>query len=233
MTIESVPVGTLIEDFSIYPRHAVDSSHVAALAEALRIGQTLPPPIVEKTSKRYVDGWHRGRAFERVYGPDAPIQVDMRTYKSHADLVRAAVDANMTHGRRLDRVDRVRCAVLLREVGLEPAQIALTLRVRESVLESLQLRIAAVPAGATGSIPGTNDLPLKRSAAHLAGKSMTGAQATAHAGLPGTSLTLVAKQLTSALRAGLVDPTNDRLHAALMDLRAVLDAYLDKREVPA
>src|SRR5262249_5590768 len=106
-------------------------------------------------------------------------------------------------------------------------QIAVTLRVREPILEKLVLQVAPIPAGANGgAVPGTNQLPLKRAAAHLSGHALSREQVTAHATLPGTMLTLLAKQLTSAVRAGFVDPQNDRLRMALVELNGVLTTFL-------
>jgi hypothetical protein len=226
VTITALPLASLIEDFSIYPRHAVDSTWVTQLSEALLAGEKLPPPIVDKKTLCYVDGWHRGRAYRKVSGADATIDVDVRSYKDRQALIQAAVDANMTHGRRLDHIDRVRCALLLREVGVPNTQIAVTLRMREPVLEKLVLRVAPVPSGANGGVvPGTNDLPLKRAAAHMAGKLLTKEQVAAHATLPGTSLTLLAKQLTTALRSGFIDPNNQHLCLALTELQIALTEF--------
>lgn len=189
----------------------------------------MPAPVVDKATLRIVDGWHRVRAGKRALGAEGSIQVDVRTFKNGRDLIRAAVDANVTHGRRLDKIDRVRCAVLLREAGLSSVQIAVTLRIREPVLEKLVLQIAPVPLGANGGVvPGTNQLPLKRLAAHLAGQMLTEEQSAAHRSMPGTSLTLLARQLTGAIQAGLVDPDNERLREALLELHVALGEYLNK-----
>jgi hypothetical protein len=45
--------------------------------------------------------------------------------------------------------------------------------------------------------------------------------------LPGTSLTLLARQLMQAIQAGFVDRSNESLMTALMELRTVLEAYLE------
>lgn len=228
MTIKSVRVSALVEDFGIYPRHAVDSSHVGRLEEALRAGEKLPPPTVEAKSMRIVDGFHRARAYTRVLGPDASIEVDVRTFADSAALVLAAVEANTRHGKTLDQVDRVRCAVLLKDAGVDPQQMALVLRIRPTSVDKLLVRVTPVASGSDGTIPGTNMLALKQSAAHMVGQTLTKEQAAVHAMLPGTSLTLLARQLTNALRSGFVDVHNQRLHEALTELAAELEVYMHK-----
>lgn len=226
MTLQSVALASLIEDFSIYPRHAVDTTYVNQLAEAVRAGVSLPPPVVDAGTLRIADGWHRVRCYRKVLGSDASIDVDSRSFPSYQELVRFAVDANVTHGRRLDRVDRVRCAILLQEAGLGTTQIALTLRIRESEVQRIRLRVGTAPDGGNEVIPGTDQIPLKRPAMHLAGQTLTEDQARAHGTLPGTSLTLLARQLLVAINAGFVDRENARLQAVLVELHAALGAYL-------
>ena len=108
MTLKTVPLASLIEDSTVYVRHAVDSTYVNQLAEALRAGAKLPPPVVEAKTMRIVDGWNRTRAHRQVLGDTGSIDVDLRKFASEAELIHAAVDYNMTHGKRLDRMDRVR-----------------------------------------------------------------------------------------------------------------------------
>jgi hypothetical protein len=117
---------------------------------------------------------------------------------------------------------------MLKDAGLDPERVALVLHVRPSTIERLLLRVTPVSEGGAGAIPGTNVMSLKNATVHLAGSTLTKEQATAHAMMPGTSLTLLAKQLISALNAGFVDPHNERLREALTELSAVLQAYLAK-----
>ena len=226
MTVQTVPLAKLVEDLSIYPRHAVDGTYVGRLVEAVRAGVKLPLVLVEARTLRIVDGWHRTRAYRRVLGDEGTLEVEVHTFKSPAEVVRTAITANMSHGRKLDRVDRVRCALMLGEAGFERSVVALTLQIREEELPKLVLRMAPVPAGTPGAVPGTNQLPLKRAAAHLTGVTLTARQASAHANLPGTSLSLLARQLTSALANGFIDPANERLLEVLRDLHAALGNYL-------
>jgi hypothetical protein len=142
MSTKTVTLADLVEDFSLYPRHAVDDSHVAALAEAERAGETLPPPIVEADTLRIVDGFHRTRAHRRVHGDGAKIKVEVRTYASETELINEAIRLNAAHGRKLDNQDRVRSILMLQQRGVDTETIALTLHITEQRVEVLRVRVA-------------------------------------------------------------------------------------------
>ena len=117
---------------------------------------------------------------------------------------------------------------MLAEHGFQVEQIAVVLRVREPEIQRLTVSVATAPAGSANAIPGTNAVPLKISARHLAGTIVTAAQATAIASMPGTSYSLIVKQVLDGLRRDLMDPHNTRLHELLVALRAELDRYLER-----
>lgn len=142
MTIVTVAAGDLIEHGAYYPRHHVDSSHVAALAEAIRAGDELPPPRVEIGTNRIVDGWHRVRAHRIVGGDAAAIKIDARSYKNEADLIKDAIRLNATQGRKLDNQDRVKSIRMLEDRGVDTATIAVTLHITEPRVERLRMRVA-------------------------------------------------------------------------------------------
>lgn len=221
-----LPLASLVEDMSIYPRHAIDGMHVASLVSALEVGNDLPPIRIDGKSKRITDGWHRRRARLRLAGNDGAqktecIAVD---YGSEAEMIADAVRCNAIHGRRLDALDRTRCILMLRSVGLNDAQISQTIMIPEAKIEKLVVRVAEAPKGTGLAVPGTQMIVLKQAAAHLAGEKMTKGQVEAHGMMPGTSLVLVARQLGEALRHDLIDWENERLIEALRELRDLLTA---------
>lgn len=144
MALKTIPLAELVEDFAIYPRHAVDDAHVANLAEALRAGATLPPPVAEKATGRIVDGMHTSRAHRKVHGPEATLKVDLRAYADEAALVRDAVARNSAHGRRLDSQDQVRSALMLERLGTSAADIAVTLHITASRVSEITTRVVVV-----------------------------------------------------------------------------------------
>jgi hypothetical protein len=224
--LKAIPLAELVEDMSVYPRHGLDEQHVGQLVLALKSGATLPPLVADAASKRLVDGWHRSRAYRRVLGENAAVAVDLRSYASEAMLIEDAVALNAMHGRRLDRMDQVRAVLLMERAGVERVRIAATLHMPEERIEKLRIRVALAPPGDDGQVPGTGMVVLKRPMAHLAGTQLSREQVEAHESQAGTSHLLQVHQIRDALRYHLVNPEDERLHTALVELRDELHRYL-------
>ena len=144
MTTKTLPIASLVEDFTIYPRHDVDSTHVSDLARAIKAGVNIPPPICEAGSLRIVDGFHRVHAWRRACGGEAQIKVELRHYESGVELLKDAIALNASHGRRLDQQDRTRCVLLLKSHGVELDTIAIVLHTTTGRVEQLMARVVVV-----------------------------------------------------------------------------------------
>lgn len=156
MSLKSVALSSLVEDFDFYPRHAVDSTHVSQIALAVKAGATMPPIVADAKSLRIVDGWHRRRALMRVLGPSAEVKCDLRAYDSDADMLLDAIRLNAGHGRRLDRTDQIRCIKMTEQLGITHETIAVALHVPEERVKLLSVRVVKVDDG-SGSGPRTVD----------------------------------------------------------------------------
>lgn len=203
----TVLLADLVEDYTVYPRHAVDSAHVSELARALEAGETLPVPIVDRKSKRVVDGFHRAAAHRRVYGPDATIEVELRGYASDADLVEDAVRLNARHGRKLDSQDRVRSTLMLERLGRDTQQIAAVLSTTPARVEQLKARIVVVEGQ---PIPAK---PVARPASGGRPRDLTAEQATVMRSSSGHGFAQACRQMTREIKSGLVEMTPE--HVAL------------------
>jgi len=221
--IVSLPVASLVEDMEIYPRHAVDAAHVRALVLAMEAGAELPPIVADAESKRITDGWHRARAKQRLFGEAAKVDVELVRYADTAEMKLDAVRRNAAHGRRLDAIDRTRCVIMLRAAGVGDGAISDAMGIPERRVEKLLVKVATAPKSSGQTVPGTSEICLKGSVAHLDGKTLTKAQAQTHAKLPGTSFLLVARQLYLALRDDMVDLADRRLVKQLDELREMLE----------
>jgi len=224
--IVSMPVSQLTEDMDLYPRHAVDPSHVSNLAYALEAGHTLPPIIADKESKRITDGWHRARAYRKAFGDGATVEVELIEYKDRAEMLFDAIHRNSSHGRRLDSMDMTRSVVMLQSCNVSRDRIALALHVTEDRVEKIRIRVGTVKKSNPNAVPGTNKITLKRSVNHLDGQKITDRQADAHKSMPGTSFTLIAKQLRMALEENLTNLENDQFIKELRLLKDQLDTIL-------
>jgi len=142
MPIERIKLAVLVEDWDIYPRQQFDSSWVTTLYEQLQEGVILPPPVVARSGMRIVDGWHRVRAYRKYLGSGAEIDVDLRAYKSEADIVKDAWTLNDPEGRGLPlkRKDRERAVALLERHGVTVDEISVVLRMPEE-----KVRIIVMP----------------------------------------------------------------------------------------
>ena len=224
--IVSLPLASLVEDMSIYPRHAVDDVHVRNLFLALESGNQLPPITACKKTKRITDGWHRARAYKRKLGPEAVVDVELIQYKTEADLLFDAVQRNASHGRKLDQIDQVRAVTMLESAGVTQDKISLALHVPEKRVEKLRIKIGKVKKSSSQAVPGSNKIVLKRPVQHLVGTTLTEEQAEVHKSLPGTSFKLVADQLSSAIRANMVDLGDENLMESFRELYEQLSRVL-------
>ena len=224
--VETVPASLLVEDLALYPRHAVDVGHVADLARALRAGVLLPPVVADRASRRLADGWHRRRAAIRVHGASAPVAVEFRDYPDEAAFFADAVRLNAGHGRRLDRQDQIRVAVLAERFGLDTAAVGALLHVDAARVLQLRPRVVFEEG---------QDLPVaaKPVAESFYGQTLTAEQVQAMRSFSGLRVGQQVAQLQRALEAGLLDPTDERLHRALHRLAATVLAVVPRPEEPA
>jgi hypothetical protein len=223
MSIVSIPLAELVEDLSIYPRTTVSSVNTTNLVDAIRAGVTLPPPVVDKKSKRIVDGFHRRRAYLKALGTDATILVDLRHYKTDADILLAAIEANTCHGLPLQEIDKRRNVLSLQGFGTDNVVIARVLHVPVEKIEKLTARIVTVVSEEAEPV---RVEPLKQPHRHFQGGEMSEAQSKAAKSAPGTSYLLTIRQLHDALQHRLIDGSSGQVIAALKGLAEALEGYL-------
>lgn len=230
MPLVKVKLSSLIEDFDLYPRHAVDTSHVSRLAEAIRAGTELPPVIFEKKTGRLVDGFHRTRAWRKVLGTGGEIKADGRTYDTEQALLREAVELNAGHGRKLDQQDYSRAALLLERHGVPVAEISTVLHVTETkVRQLLDVRVVLVRPKGGGDAEKRPGKPVAYRAPGPVGddapdesegpREITEEQYEVMRSSYGWRTGQVVTQLVRELESGLVDLSNAELRGKLIGLR--------------
>ena len=219
MKTARLPLSELVEDLDVYPRACVFSGHVTELEEAFRAGAELPPPIIDAKSKRIVDGFHRVRMLRRVLGPDAEIEVEVRRYRTDADLFLDAVRLNAGHGRRMSSFDVARCARIAETLAIDPEQVATVLSVRPERLAGIRAVKEAV------TIEGTR-VPIRRGLAHLAGRTLSPRQVQAARTIGGQTPLYHANQLIELLESDSLPAEDTVLLARLALLRDLLAAHV-------
>lgn len=210
----------LVFDYALYPRSSVDPQHVAYMRESLRAGVTLPPFIADEKSKRVTDGFHRGNAIRAESGDDADVEVILRRYKSEADMFLDAARMNACHGRSLTTHDRAHCLIRAKELKITMDQIA-------SALVITTEKAKDIVADRTANMRVTVDsrygaVALKRTIAHMAGKSLTRSQAEANEKLSGMNVSFYANQLILLIENKLIDLDDEKGVARLKVLRDLL-----------
>ena len=231
--MSKLAIPQMVEDFDFYPRSVVDSTNVAHIAEAVNAGVELPPIILERKTNRIVDGFHRRRAYGRMWGDDAVVPVEFRKYETDAEMYADAVRLNASHGRNLTASDRVRVILRAEELQIDPDSIASALNMNVDAVGRLRtervgrMRVASSPKGQNGSSNqggGNGDLvPLKMPVRHMAGRTLTKAQVEAMPRLGGNQQTFYVNQLLTLVESNMLDTDNEALVERLAILRDKLN----------
>ncbi len=208
----------LVLDFDLYPRCDVDSVHVGYLCEALQAGTTLPPIIVDADSKRVIDGFHRYRAYLRLYGEDHDVEVLEEKHKTEADLFLAAVRANSAHGRRMSRYDQAHVVVKAANLHIDSEYLAGALHVPVDTVEKLRVDKTAWS--------GRLHVPVKCTIAHKAGQQLSKRQVEANRRLGGMRQLFYVNQLILLVESDLLDTENEQLMERLEQLARLLDGVV-------
>lgn len=222
-TTTSVRLADLVEDLDFYPRTQVSSVNVTNLVSAIEAGAELPPIVADTKSKRIVDGFHRRRAYLKVLGTNASVQVELRSYATEAELFADAVATNSRHGLPLQEIEKRRIVLRLQDLGIGNDEIANVLQTSPDRVEKIQLKVATVVDGAGDSL---RLEPLKKPVFHMQGQQMTQVQAKAHRSAPGTSYLLTVRQLRDAVKFDLINRADGRMVEALTALSEDLREYL-------
>lgn len=217
-TAQTVKATALVLDYDFYPREQIQSFHVSQMIEAMEAGVTLPPIVVDMKSKRVVDGFHRVRAYQKLYGRDATIPAIFKTYKTEADMFADGISLNTSHGRPLTPYDKARCIARAEELKMEPQLTAKALNMTPERLGELKAsRIATYKM---------KPITLKRTMAHLAGEELTDEQYAYNLKAGGMNQTFFINQVIAMLEADAVDRDDKKTVKALKRLHDLLEETL-------
>lgn len=217
-TTTKIKASKLVLDYDIYPRQDVQSYNVHLMVEALEAGTVLPSIIVDKKSKRVVDGFHRVRAYRRLFGPDAEIPCILKEYVSDDDMFTEAMALNSTHGRNLTPYDRARCLARAEELKMDPAVVAKALNMTVETLGRLKTeRLGYFQA---------KPIVLKGTTVHLAGEELTEEQLEYNRRAGGMNQAFYINQVIAMLEADAVDWERETVVKALKRLHKLLDETL-------
>jgi len=214
--MREVKAAELVLDFDLYPRNNIDPKNISKLVNALSTGAELPPVMIEKKSKRVVDGFHRVKAHLRFYGDEAKITVVEKTYKSDGDLFLDAMRFNSGHGVQLDSCDQVRCLLTAERLHIPPEMVAGVLHIPANKLG--ELRDTRTARGTDGL-----SLPLKRTVSGFHGKKLTERQEQANTRLSGMNQQFYVNQIIELIESEMLDTSDEKLMTQLQKLAELLD----------
>jgi len=217
-------VNELVIDMNLYPRGDIDAQTVSYLRQAHEAGAKIDPPLVCAKTLRVVDGVHRVTMYRRVYDNDHEIEVIEKHYATDAELLLDAMRLNAKHGRQLTRYDRTRCVLLAERLGVPLDEIASALSMTVEAVGALR----SDRVGRMHVAKSSEDIPLKRTIRHFAGRSITKGQAEAQQKLSGMEQAFYANQLIILIDNRLLDTANERL----MERLAILRDKLIELELP-
>ena len=211
----------LVFDYEIYPRGSVDSHHVGEIAEAIRAGAAMPPLVIDKKSKRIVDGFHRGKAYIREFDENHEVECIEKDYKNDKDLFLDSMRYNAAHGRALTQHDKVHCLLLAEKLKISTEMVAQALHITTDRIG--QLRVSRI-----GRI-GTKPVALKQTIRHMGGRELTAGQVAANDKLGGMNTLFYVNQLITLIENDLIDPENEDLANGLEKLHGLLGGFAKRK----
>ena len=208
-----VPLSEIILDYDIYPRTEVSASHVRGLREAVATGVTLPPIIVDRASKRIVDGFHRYKERQSVEAD--MIDVEFRDYPDEAAIFEASIDFNRGHGLPLQRYDLQRGIIKLEKLGFSRDRISEIVRMPVGEIEKIKGAFATTRSG--------DPIPIKRGLEHLRQTTLSKKAEAVNEGYAGFPAAFYAKQVRMFLTTN--PPIKDDL---IREMEALIDLWNSK-----
>ena len=208
----------ILLDYTLHPRNNVDAHNVRSICDALEAGETMPPVIIERKSKRVVDGIHRVLAFLRR-DPESVIDVIEKDYKNDGEMFLDAIKYNATHGARLDPCDRVHCVHTAERLHVPLDKVAGALHTSPEKLGDLRTYRTAIGSGGL-------HIPLKRTFQHMAGKRLNKAQVKVNERSSGMNQSFYANQLIDLIESELLDKQDEKLYERLRHLHGLLESLL-------
>jgi hypothetical protein len=146
-------VGQLSFDKSVYPRCDVDPHHVEHIAQAMEAGVKFPPIIICKATRRVADGFHRGRAVEKLLGDAGEIACIEKTYANDEEFFLDSVRYNSEHGLSLSPADRGKIVEMAAVLRIDVGRVALALRTTARAVGKLSARPATQGLSVRPAIP--------------------------------------------------------------------------------
>ena len=208
-------IATLNMDHTIYPRDHFDTVNVGYMVDALNAGNTLPPIVVCRSTRKVIDGFHRIEATKKYAGATATIKVEWRDYATDAERFADAIQLNARHGFRLTRRDQALCIIKAQALGLTMSTISAALSITQHKADALIVQRLANDSHA-------QPYALKRTMQHYAGQTLTAEEEDYNKHAGGLNQLFYVNQVIMMLESGTEDSNNENLTAGLEKLSDLL-----------
>lgn len=202
-------------DETVYPRYREDRSVINHYAESMGAGAEFPAIEIDQTGS-VIDGVHRLRAYDML-GVTA-IPVVRKTVKSQAEFFALALEANAHHGKQFTQIDYANMVMKGRELGLSSDLIAKIVHVTPGFLNTVTKDwFAKSPSGAA--------IPLKRTLAHMGGKTLTEEQVLANKKAGGWPAGFYVTQVRNLIENDLINTEDNKVMTNLEQLQESLRLF--------
>lgn len=205
--MSQLKIGELIFDFDLYPRADIDTHNIAYMSQAEDAGVKFPPVVVDKKSKRIVDGFHRVKMYRQKYDDNYKIEVIEKNYANEKEILLDAIRYNASHGKMLSRHDRMRCILQSEKMRLKIDDVASALSM--TIEKINQLKAERVGELKVGGI--ITSVPLKRTIKHMSGKRLSKKQNEVNKKISGMDQKFYVNQLVMLIESGLINQSDDIL----------------------
>lgn len=216
-TEEKLRLDSLVEDLKVYPRGAVSDMRVDDLAYAHDAGSVLPPIVVDRKTRKIVDGFHRARALRKRLGKDASVPCVVREFADDAEMLLESARLNSGHGLPLGRHDQRVVVLRARQLGAQNEDIAAALGITPQRLTAIAIRVAQSDDG---------EVPLKRGTEHLSGHYLNKDQVDKIRKMRGAPIAAKARELSGLIQSGIAPMSDPDVQASLRELLMVIDVAL-------
>lgn len=217
----SLPLHWLVEDLRLWPRDSLDGSNIRDMVNTLKMGEELPPLVVERGSGRLTDGFHRRSAYIRVYGVDHEVPVIIKEYASEAEAYSDAVRLNRSHGRKLNSSDLIKAARRLGELGIDVEAVAVIVKMPPAEVKKITARIAVNEA--------QEPVPLKAGDKHLQGQTLNDEQIEALTHRLGVPYGRLARQIIDGARNNML-PSDESFWEVLREMHEAVGEALARHD---
>jgi len=240
--MQKININEVILDYNLYPRMQIDSFHVSHMLDSLEANVELPPIIIDKNSKKVIDGFHRVDAFRRFYKKEKTkgkllIPAILKTYQTEAEMFIDAMKYNSSHGRMLTEYDRAHCIILAENlnISVDITSEALTITCKKyDELKACHLgelkhspHLINKKGNKTAKYK-TELIPLKNTIRHKAGTELTEKQVETNKKLQGMEQSFYVNQIISLIESDLLNTENEYLMKRLEILNELLENVLAK-----